>query len=166
MRIQWKALSAVLFVGAALAQTPEDELNARIARIRYPMLARMNSIQGDVHLKLVSGVVAVLPKPSLISQVAVENANLVGSLPGMLDLDILFHFILDDHFTKVPTQVTVKRGNAFERIFLRLFGLKTQKMVTEYLCYQAPPSPPNRQEFSGATLEIWIYSSVQCAIPD
>jgi hypothetical protein len=114
-----------LVVGAALAQTPEDVLRSQIATARYAPLAEQARIQGDVHLKLNSGVVTVLSGHPLLAPIAVDSAKTFGPVQGRTELDVMYHFVLVD--TSVPTSTIVKRGNALERAVLRMFGLKTEK---------------------------------------
>jgi hypothetical protein len=102
-----------LVVGEALAQTPEDVLRSQIATARYAPLAEQARIQGDVHLKLNSGVVTVLSGHPLLAPIAVESAKAFGPVQGRTELDVTYHFVLID--TSVLTSTMVKRGNALER---------------------------------------------------
>jgi len=158
------AASAIgcLIVGVALAQTPDDGLRSYIATTRYPPLAEQASIQGDVHLKLSSGVVTVLSGHPLLASSAVENAKALCPIPGGTDLDVTYHFVLVD--TTVITSTTVKRGNALERAVLRMFGLKTEKVV--YGCQEGIRTPPaNEVKAAGPIIEIWIYGGTHCFQP-
>jgi hypothetical protein len=84
---------AVLFAGAALAQTPADELRSRIGSVRYPPLAEAARVQGDVHLSLKLGVVTLLSGPPLLVQTSVESAKALGSILGGADVDVTYHFV-------------------------------------------------------------------------
>ena len=57
MRFRRLFLVALVLVGAASAQTPEDGLRSTINAVHYARLAEQARIQGDVHLNVKSGVV-------------------------------------------------------------------------------------------------------------
>jgi hypothetical protein len=121
---------ALLFAGAAFAQTPADELRSRIGGVHYPPLAEAARVQGDVHLNLKSGVVTLLSGPPLLVQTAIESAKTLGSILGGGDVDVTYHFVFAGGGTiSVLRPMTVKRGNAIGRAVLRMFGLKTEKVV-------------------------------------
>ncbi len=160
MRFQRAYTLAMLFVGAAYSQGPEDKLRAAIAEVRYTPLAVQARIQGDVHLKLKSGVVSLISGTPLLARTAVESAKAIGSIQGEPDLDVTYHFVLVDA-DSVPTPTTVKRGNAFERAVLRMLGLKTEKVVIEFQCQEGFP-PPNVVTVAGTVIEIWIYGRPGC----
>jgi hypothetical protein len=150
-----------LLVGAALAQT-EDGLRLRIATFHYPVLAEQARIQGDVRLKLSSGVVTLVAGHPLLAPLAIENAKTLGSIQGQANLDVTYHFVfVDTATTSVPTSTTVKRGNALERAVLRVFGFKTEKVVHTYRCEEGV-APANEIRTDGAAIEIWIYGRTHC----
>jgi hypothetical protein len=157
-----KAASAIgcFIVGAAHAQTPQDGLRSHIANTRYPPLAQQARIQADVHLKVSSGLVTILSGHPLLAPTAVESAKALGPVQGRMDLDVTYHFVLVD--TTVITSTTVKRGNALDRALLRMFGLKTEKVV--YGCQEGIP-PANEVKVAGVLIEIWIYGGTHCLQP-
>jgi hypothetical protein len=60
-----------------------------------------------------------------------ETSILTSTLAWSLSfrhLDVNCHFVLVHTTTSVPPPVTVERGNALERIVLRMFGRKTEKV--------------------------------------
>jgi hypothetical protein len=154
--------STVLFllVGAALAQT-ENGWRSKVAVVRYAPLAEHARIQGDVHLKVNSGVVTQVFGHPLLAPSAIENARTFGSIQGQANFDVTYHFVLVDTATSVPTLTTVKRGNALERAVLRLFGFKTEKVVRSYRCEDGV-APANDVKADGAVIEIWIYGRTFC----
>jgi hypothetical protein len=160
MQLRSAFVIILLLVQAAFAQTPEAELKSKIAHVRYAPLAEQAWIQGDVHLKINSGVVTVVSGHPLLANTAVQSVKSFGPIQGKSDVDMTYHFVLVDT-TKVPTPVTVERGNAFQRAILHLFGFKTEKVVVEYQCQVGVP-PANDLKVSGATLEIWIYGTTRC----
>jgi hypothetical protein len=151
---------ALLLVGSAYAQTTEYGLRSKIAGVRYAPLAEAARVQGDVHIRLDSGMVFLVSGPPLLAQTAVESAKAIGSLQGATNCDVTYHFVLVDTAT-MPTPTTVKRGNVFERGILRMFGRKTEKVVLEYKCQERFP-PPNIVKVAGAIIEIWINGRTRC----
>jgi hypothetical protein len=152
---------ALLLVGAAYAQTP-DELRSKIAGVKYLPLAQAARVQGDVHLSVNGGEVLVVSGPELLVQTAVQSTRAIGPIQGETNLDVTYHFVLVDTTLSVPVATTVKRGNAFERAVLRMFGVKTEKVVIENQCQQQALPPPNAFKVSGAVVEIWIYGRSFC----
>jgi hypothetical protein len=136
MRFKRTFALGVLLIGTAFAQTPTDELRSRIGNVYYPPLAKAARIQGDVRLHLNSGEVTILSGPPLLVRTAVESAKAFASILGEGDVDVTYHFVFAGGGTiSVLTPVTVKRGNAFGRVVLRTFGLKTEKVVLSTNAY-------------------------------
>ena len=155
-----RILALALACGTALAQIPQDALQSKVAAVRYPPLAKQARIQGDVHLHLDSGVATVVSGHPVLLQTSVESAKTFASITGQTPLDLVYHFVIVDTATSVPSTATVKRGNALERVVLRAFGRPTKKTVTTYECQSA--APPNEVKVSGATVEVWIYGRMPC----
>ena len=82
MPLQTALAVHVFIVGAVLVQTTEDRLRSQIANVRYVPLARQARIQGDVHLKLNSGVITVLSGHPLFTPLAVESTKEFGTIQG------------------------------------------------------------------------------------
>jgi hypothetical protein len=153
---------AVLFAGTAFAHTPADELRSKIGSVRYAPLAEAARVQGDVHLNLNSGVVTILSGPPLLARTAVESANALGSILGEGNVDLTYHFVFaGGGTTSVLVPVSVKRGNAFGRAVLRMFGFKTERVIFEHQC-QNGAAPANDLKISGANIEIWVYGRNRC----
>ena len=150
-----------LLVAAGFAQTLEEEVRSKIATAHYAGLPEHARIQGDVHLNLNSGVVTILSGHPLLAPTAVESAKAFGSIQANANLDVTYHFVLVDTASSVPTWMTVKRGNAIERAVLRIFGLKTEKVVLDYRCQEGMP-PANDVRLAGAVIEVWIYGRSRC----
>ena len=157
MRFRRLFVVALVLVGTASAQAPEDGLRSEIKAVHYAPLAELARIQGDVHLSVKSGVITLLSGHPILAPIAVESAKAFGSIQGKTDLDMTYHFVLVDTATGVP--VTVPRGNAFGRAVLRMFGLKTVKVV--YRCQEGAP-PANDLKIAGAVVEIWIFGRTRC----
>ena len=165
MQLRMAFAIGILIVAPAFAQAPEDALRPRIATIEYPPLCAMARIQGDVHLKLTSGGVTVLAGHPLLARSVVESAKALGPIQGKTELDVTYHFVLVDT-TDVPTSVTVKRGgDALERAVLRLFGLKTEKVIVVNECHEGV-LPRNDMKLAGAVAEVWVYGKVRCPVDD
>ena len=153
-----------LLVGAALAQT-EDGLRSRIANVHYSPLAEQARIQGDVRLRVNSGVVALVSGHPLLASLAMEDAKTFGSTQGQASLDVTYHFVLADTAISVPTSTTVKRGNAFERAVLRALGFKTERVVRTYECKEGV-APASDIKIDGAIVEVWVYGRTRCLQTD
>ena len=151
---------AVFLIGTAFAQTPQDDLRSKIGGVRYPPLAEAARIQGDVHLNLTSGAATVLSGHPLLAQTALSSAKAFESIQTA-ELDVTYHFLLVDSITVVATSVIVKKGDAFDRAILRLFGFKTEKVVVDYQCQQGALRA-NELKISGANAEVWIYGRTFC----
>lgn len=155
----------LLLVHTAFTQPSDAQLRSKINNVRYPPLAEQARIQGDVHLKLNSGVATWLSGHPLLSRVAVDNIKSWESILEKADADVTYHFLLADTVTtSVPKPVTVKRGTAFERAILRMFGRPTEKVVLEDVCQTGVP-PANDLKVSVATIEIWVYGRTLCMEP-
>ena len=161
MRIRRLFVVALVFAGAVCAQTPEDELRSKIHSIRYAPLGEWALIQGDVHLSVKSGVVTLRSGHPILATKAVEATKAFGSIQGKTDLDVIYHFVLGDTTTSVAVSTTVPRGNAFERAVLRLFRLKTEKVVLDHQCQEGPP-PANNLKIAGTVIEIWVFGRIRC----
>jgi hypothetical protein len=164
MQLSGASIVACLFVGTALAQSAEDMLRSRLTSVHYAPLAEQARIQGDVRLRLNSGVVTLISGHSLLTRIAVENAKALGSIQSATNLDVTYHFVIVDTARSVPTSTIVKRGNAFERAILRVLGLKTEKVVHGYRCEEgtAPINDVNDVKVNGAAIEVWIYGRTHC----
>jgi hypothetical protein len=152
---------AYLLVAAAFAQTAEDTLRSKLTSVRYAPLAEQARIQGDLHLNLNGGVVTVVSGHPLLAPMAVESAKVFGSIQSQTSLDVTYHFVLADTTRSVPTSTTVKRGNAFERVVLRVLGLKTETVVQGYRC-EAGSAPASDVKIDGAIIQVWIYGRTHC----
>src|SRR5581483_216141 len=148
-----------IVVGAALARA--EDVASTVAKVRYPPLAEHARIQGDVHIEVQAGVVALISGHPLLREVAIETTKLLGSMNNQTSFDLTYHFVLADTATGVPTSTTVKRGNALERAILRVFGFKTEKVVQSYQC-ESGVAPANRVKTDGGGVEVWIYGRSFC----
>lgn len=160
MRLSRTSLIACLLAGAAFAQTVEDVLKSKLASVHYAPLAEQARIQGDVRLDLNTGAITVVSGHPLLVPIAVASAKAFGSVQGQTNLEVTYHFVLVDT-TSVPTVTTVKRGNAFERAILRIFGRKTEKVVHGYQCEEGA-APASDVKVNGTAIEVWIYGRTHC----
>jgi hypothetical protein len=135
-------IALAYFVGLGFAQS-----SATLDAIRYPPLAVAARIKGDV---LISGG-NVVTGPPLLRAAALRGIDLLNL--RVLQTDVLFHFIPNDI---VPRVETFKKGNAFGRFFLRLFGLPAMKKIVIYGC-SAPPA--NRMDSTKDPIEVWVYQA-------
>ncbi len=155
---------AVFFMGVVSAQIPAEELRSKIGNVRYPPLAEAARVQGEVHLKLSGGAVILISGHPLLAQPAVAGAK-AAAIQSEADIEVTYHFVFVDNATSVPVSVTVRKGNAFDRAVLRMPGIKTEKVVLEYICQENAP-PANDIKISGSVVEIWIYGKARCVETD
>jgi hypothetical protein len=156
---------AACIAGVAFAQTADDQFRPKITAVRYPPLAVAARVQGDVRLSVSSGQVNIVSGPPLLVQTAVESAkSFVSIQQDEATLGLLYHFAVIGP-TTVPIPTTVRKGDAFDRIFLRMLGLKTERVVVEKKCQQGV-APANDIKVSGANIEIWIYGSGGCLMTE
>jgi hypothetical protein len=151
----------LLLAASAFAQIPGAEWHSNVAGMRYPPLAATAQVQGDVHLRFRSGTLSVLSGHPLLVEAAIQNTKMLGALPVGTDVDLVYHFILVVATTSVPIPVNVKRGNAFQRAVLRIFGRKTEKVVVEYQCQEGSP-PASHLDGSATNIEVWVYGGTHC----
>ena len=165
MRLRKICTIGCLLVSTALAQT-EDALRSRIATVHYSPFAEHARIQGDVRLQVTDGLVRLVSGHPLLAPLAIENAKTFGSTQGQPSFDVTYHFVLVDTSTHTPATMTVKRGNAFERAVLRVFGFKTEEVVQFSVC-ESGVAPPNNIKTDGAVIEIWVHGRIlSCPEPD
>lgn len=151
----------LLLAASAFAQIPGAEWRSNIASMQYPPLAAAARVYGDVQLRFHSGTLSVLSGHPLLVEAAIENTKMLGSLSGGTDVDLVYHFILVETTASVPTRVNVRRGNAFERAMLRMFGRKTEKVVIQYQCQEGNP-PASHLDASATNIEVWVYGPTHC----
>jgi hypothetical protein len=144
--------SLFLIPGAGLAQVKE---------IRYPPLAAAARVQGDVRLRSGREGVTVISGPPLLVQGAVASLKSLGNLSEHGEREVVFHFALVEPSMHEVT-VTVRKGDAFDRLFLRALGFKTEKTIKEKECVDAEPPPENRIDSTKASIEVWVYRRNGC----
>ena len=74
MRLRMIFMVALVGSGA-LAQTREEGMTSRIAAVRYPPLGEQASLQGDVQIKIRSGMVSLRSRQSLLAQTVTKSAE-------------------------------------------------------------------------------------------
>ena len=141
-----------LFVGTGLAQ---------VKQIRYPPLAAAARVQGDVRLRSGPEGVVLIGGPPLLVQAAMEGVKSLGRLSDLGDTEVVFHYSLVEPSVHEVT-VRVKKGHAFDRLFLRVLGFKTEKTVKERECVDTEPPPENRIDSTKAPIEVWVYHRNLC----
>jgi len=161
MTSRWVVALASLVAVAAVAQRPEDGLESRIAQIRYAPLAEQARIQGDVHIKLSSGIVTIISGHPLLAKTAEESTKGFASFLGTTDVDVTYHFVFGETTISVLAPRVIERGNAFERFFLRMFGRLSERVVFDYECVRGV-APPSDVKIDGSVIEIWVYGRDSC----
>ena len=150
----------VCLAAITFAQAQDDQFRSKILSVRYPPLAAAARVQGDVHLSIAPGQVNLISGPPLLARIAVESAKSFLPIESETTTGLIYHFVLVDP-ASIATPTTIRRGDAFDRIFLRMLRLKTEKVVIEYKCQEGVP-PPNNIKVTPANIEIWIYGSSGC----
>lgn len=75
------------------------------------------------------------------------------------------HFGLIDPLFETQT-ARVKRGDAFDRVILRLLLMPTVKTIEYRQCITNPNIPNNRVDLTARPVEVWVYGPTMCAIAD
>ena len=135
-------LACFVCLGTGFAQT-----------IRYPPLAAAARVQGDV---LISGG-KVISGPPLLRQTALQL--------HAPQTDVLVHFVLIDVVLSTKVE-TIKKGDAFGRVFLRLLRIPAVKEVETQVCTQAPNTPANSIDSTKDPVEVWVYGKARCLMAD
>ena len=142
-----------LWMLASLAVAQEQKpIEEKLAAIRYPDLARRTRIQGDVRVVIDAGAARITSGNQLLSPGAIETAKAL--VPGADSAEILFHYQLEDVCTRVKQRIEPK-GDAFDRMILRLLHLPTFRVVFYTDCGEVPPT---RADFTRNPIEVWIYA--------
>jgi len=143
-----------MFAGMAVAQPIEDKL----AALQYPRIAGMVRVQGDVGFAIDAGAARVLSGNQMLATGAIENARM---LVGTTDpVELLFHYQLVDAGSRI-VQLREPKGDAFDRLILRLLHRPTFRMVDA--CAETRDNlPPARADLTTKPIEVWIYEGVRC----
>lgn len=112
---------------AAWAQQEAPKIAVNVEGFRYPPIARSAQIQGDVIFQVSASGARVIAGYPLLAKAAQVNLE-TWTLPPFEGGNYLvwYHFRLDEPGTKTETELI---GSRFNRLFLRLFGAPTKKVV-------------------------------------
>jgi hypothetical protein len=146
--------ACLVCLGNSFAQS-----SATLDAIRYNPLAAAARIKGDV---LISGGNAVTGPP-LLRGIALRDIDVLNF--RVLQTDVLFHFILSDIVLSTRIE-TIKKGDAFGRFFLRLFGIPTTRKIATQVCTEGPDPPANRIDSTRDPVEVWVYGKARCLMAD
>jgi hypothetical protein len=114
-------------------------------------LAAAAQVQGDV---LISGG-TVVSGPPLLREAARRGVDLLNFRDQNA---VQFHFILID---VVLSTRTIKKGDALDRMFLRILRIPVTKNIQE--CGENPASAPaNRLDSTKNPIEVWVYGKARC----
>lgn len=153
-------ITGIFLCGIGVLAQDNPGITAKVESWKYPNLARQARIQGDVRLQFRSGVPSVTSGHPLLAPNALENLKSLGDLSEAAN--VVYHFVLVDSTVEV-TRTTVKKGDAFDRLFLRLFRIRTDRVVEETQCVSDSASAPkNRIDLTRNPVEVWIYGVVPC----
>jgi hypothetical protein len=151
-------LATALFYVACLADGFAQS-STTLDAIRYPPLAAAARVRGDVLIsggKFISG-------PPLLAEAGLQGADLLNIRAS--GATVLIHFVLVDAIELTRTE-TIKKGDALDRLFLRLLRISTVKKRGIYECYENPNVPANRIDSTKDPIEVWVYGKARCAIAD
>ena len=149
-----------VFLLAPLATYGQERMLSSVEAMRFPRLPRMARIQGDVRLHSGSDRITLVSGHPLLDQAAIDNLKEIGQLIEGKS-EVLYHFVLVDEAEIRVTKTTVKRGNRFERIILRAFLMKTEKVVESTDSNdENPPRQKNRIDFTKDPIEVWVYGVI------
>ena len=153
-------ITGICFCCIGLLAQDNLAITTKVEAWKYPNLARQARIQGDVRLQFRSGVPGVTSGHPLLAPSALENLKSLGELPDAAN--VVYHFVLLESTVEV-TRTTVKKGDAFDRFFLRLLRIRTERTVEETKCVSdADSAPKNRIDLTRNPVEVWIYGVVPC----
>jgi hypothetical protein len=160
LRIAEATAALLLAVVRVFAQNSQDDLASKVLAVKYSALAAAARIQGDVRLNVTSEQANLIDGPPLLRDATLQIARALISTGNRDVTQVTVHFALVSTVTRPHTEI-VKKGDAFDRVILRLLGMKTEKTITEDSCEPAA-TPPNEIKVAGAAAEVWIYGAVQC----
>jgi hypothetical protein len=146
--------SLSLLAGAGLAQD-EAALMSRLRQIRYPPIAAAARVMGDVRLRSGSEGVVPISGPPLLVRAALVSLEGLGKFPERSATEVVFHFsLLETPVREVA--LTVKKGDAFDRLILRVLGFKTEKIIKEKECVTNMELTENRIDSARGQIEVWV----------
>jgi hypothetical protein len=154
-------LAVSLFTSLATYGQDHSRLEARVEAVRFPPLARMARIQGDVRLHSSPDGITLISGHPILTPVAIDNLKQLGKLSEM-DSDFVYHFVFVNETESRVARTTVKKGNRFERIILRAFLMKTEKVVEGLQCIDHPVRQKNKIDLMTNPIEVWIYETTTC----
>jgi hypothetical protein len=154
-------IACMFSLGLVAFGQDEAAMVSKVEAVQYPALSRQARVQGDVWLRVgPEGVKSIHGHP-LLTPVAFNSIKDLGKL-SETEIDVLYHFILVDPTSRIARK-TVKKGDAFDRLILRLMRIKTEKVVEEYECIETKVDlMKNRIDLKKNPVEVWIYGLTGC----
>lgn len=151
-----------LFLFGCLYVFCQQEVIHHVEEMKYPRLAQMGQVSGVVCIEWLKGGSFRTTKghPILIPS-AEENLKKIGGFFGK-DVTVVYQFILVDTGTSRSKKVVVKRGDAFDRFFLRVFRMKTEKVIEKPECEDSQNNLKNTIDLSKDPIEIRVFGSIPC----
>jgi hypothetical protein len=148
MRLSCRAV-LVFTLLASLEMLAQDNSGVvgKIESIRFSPLTRQAKIQGDVRLRSGPDGVRVISGHPLLTDIAVDSLKALGKISDG-EVEATYHFVLIDNTETRLIHREEQRGNRFTRFFLRLFRMKTVRVVDHYHeCVEHPVGLKNRVDF-------------------
>jgi hypothetical protein len=106
--------------------------------------------------------VTVISGHPLLAAAAVNNLKGLGKFSNH-DIEAIYHFGFVSGEMRTTTRVE-RKGNRFERLVLRAFMMKTERVVQGTECIEDSTPPKNRIEVAESRIEVWIYRPVPCLL--
>ena len=152
----------IVAVPVVMGQDP-GTLQERLDAIKFPAIARQARQRGDVRVSAESGNVHAVSGPALLRESAIEGAKLLA--PNLSigrssePLEFIFHYGFAD---ELPVKKVRLKGDAFDRVFLRLLHLPTSRTVMEVDCHAH--LLPGRIDSTRSAVEVWVSFTSSCVM--
>jgi hypothetical protein len=147
------------------AQTENARIRVDVEKFRYPRLAEMARIRGDVIFEVsATGKKMLTSSHALLMQAAEPNLA-TWNLPPLDGGKYVVTYHFDESEQPATRPEIVPIGNTFERFFLRLRRAPTKKVVER--CYYDPASNPAtvytlRKEGGDYIIDVFVMGRPAC----
>jgi hypothetical protein len=162
-----KRIACLLAFGpAALAQGEEATMVVNLEGLRYPTIANVWNVQGEVGFEISPAAPRLITGNPILVLVARRNLD-TGMLPPLEEGRYLvwFHFKLAGEMR----QLTFPVGSKGRRFFLRLIGAPTKKVEAQPVCERDPKTSVRQalsRDDNDVIIDVFVDSPYHCAIVD
>ncbi len=158
-------LAVVFLVGIFVHSLPAQlsaDAEQKVPGITYPPVAELARVVGDVKLAYGPEGIKYISGPLMLATPTVIAAAKELIAPGNSEGEIIFHFSLLDPDIRRITRF-VQKGDALDRLFLRVFHIPTVRVEEEYSCNEKKDQTSrNRLDATKRPIEIWIHGVTRC----